>query len=422
MWGRGRAILQYSNPTASIHELSARAQQIRQVLINSHPEHFQFLSEDGQVGFDANAYLDITAPGLLDSLLGAVFGQNRPQINLIYPQAEDGLLIYTLGQDNPQLGTITLADLRGHYMAAAPRELLEPSMPQFAAELGMLAPVEAVNASQTGSSAPSTIGYLAGQFSRADLIGAAIQQHNPQDFTGRPLPSGASVDSQALPTEPASSGNGNAAASQQTSQRSAGPKQLVRSTGGRRQRRPVPTLAAHRAELSRLASVTGLQAPDHSYYSAFLAHLETGPSVQPGGRAIKTLDEFKALTLADQNTLVNAAIASGLHTGTRQSINRAQSRAADQQLQGQQQRGVAARGAAFAQPYPDPGALPYMPATPATGAGFVIGEIDSDEDAANGDLSLPVRKGTLRCTASIDGVATPRSAGWDALAVVSTRP
>jgi hypothetical protein len=39
---------------------------------------------------------------------------------------------------------------------------------------------------------------LAARFKRTDLVSAAIQQFNPQDFTGKPLPSGASIDSHAL--------------------------------------------------------------------------------------------------------------------------------------------------------------------------------------------------------------------------------
>jgi hypothetical protein len=43
----------------------------------------------------------------------------------------------------------------------------------------------------------STVSHLASRFRQQDLLGAVIQQHNPQDFDGPPLPSGASVDSRA---------------------------------------------------------------------------------------------------------------------------------------------------------------------------------------------------------------------------------
>ncbi|WP_415807755.1 hypothetical protein [Bordetella muralis] len=67
-------------------------------------------------------------------------------------------------------------------------------------------------ASSNGPPAPSTVQRLAAEFSQAELIGAVIQRHNPQDFTGASLPSGASVGSQALSSEPAASGvTGNAA-------------------------------------------------------------------------------------------------------------------------------------------------------------------------------------------------------------------
>src|SRR6187402_1412863 len=44
----------------------------------------------------------------------------------------------------------------------------------------------------------STVSRLASDFSASELISAAIQVHNRQDFTGAALPSGASVDSHAL--------------------------------------------------------------------------------------------------------------------------------------------------------------------------------------------------------------------------------
>ncbi|WP_208451869.1 hypothetical protein, partial [Burkholderia cepacia] len=48
------------------------------------------------------------------------------------------------------------------------------------------------------SNTSSTVSRLASQFQAQDLVRAAIRRINPQDFSGPPLPSGASVDSQAL--------------------------------------------------------------------------------------------------------------------------------------------------------------------------------------------------------------------------------
>lgn len=50
---------------------------------------------------------------------------------------------------------------------------------------------------QADRPAASTVTRLAAQFSSAELVQAAIRGHNPQDFSGDPLPSGDSVDSQA---------------------------------------------------------------------------------------------------------------------------------------------------------------------------------------------------------------------------------
>jgi hypothetical protein len=44
-------------------------------------------------------------------------------------------------------------------------------------------------------SSSSTVSHLASHFREQDLIGAVIQRRNPQDFSGPPLPSGASIDS-----------------------------------------------------------------------------------------------------------------------------------------------------------------------------------------------------------------------------------
>jgi hypothetical protein len=44
----------------------------------------------------------------------------------------------------------------------------------------------------------STVSRLAAEFSASELVAAAIPGHSPQDFSGKPLPSGTSVDSHAL--------------------------------------------------------------------------------------------------------------------------------------------------------------------------------------------------------------------------------
>jgi hypothetical protein len=360
------ALLQSGDPTAPADGLRDRAQQIRQILQQDHPEHFLSLdSISGQVSFYPDAYLDINAPNLLDSLLGAVFGENPPQVSLIYPRAEGGLMMHTVGPPNPELGNITLADLAGHYMAAVPNHLLWPGMAAFSSEspfMGRDAP--AFSAGQSSGSAqgswvtgsdPSTVARLATEVSGAVLLSALIQQRNSQDFdTQRPLPSGASVHSQALSSEAANSGTGHRPASHQTSKQAGvsnpatnrvqqrGAESQLQPAGGAARshtgpgtRRPEPTNAAHTRELKRLASsVPPLQSHDRRNYSAFMAYLEnTGPSVRPGEPAIHTLAEFNALALADQNMLVNAAIAAGLHGGTRQAINRAQERDEKDRLQ-----------------------------------------------------------------------------------------
>ena len=175
------AILRSSNPTEPDHQLSIKAQQCREFLLSELPGYFQSLDEKGEVFFNPNAYLDLNdSPRLLNTLLQFLFGDDRPQVNIISSQAEDGLLMQTVGEPNPRLASITLTDSAGHYRAAVPRLWLGmplAPLPNFSDEQGMLlASAANVDASQPGSSAPmSSFGGHALQLSQTPLIDAENQ-------------------------------------------------------------------------------------------------------------------------------------------------------------------------------------------------------------------------------------------------------
>ena len=93
---------------------------------------------------------------------------------------------------------------------------------------------------QPVSAFSSTVSHLTCHFRQLDLLGAVIQQHNPQDFSGPPLPSGASVDSQALSVGSSQPCSIPAPARVITSHDVSSPSSVSRFVTGRHVNRPDP--------------------------------------------------------------------------------------------------------------------------------------------------------------------------------------